>query len=224
MCGRFSFAPPIDLIAETFQIADVPWELYRPRYNIGPGQLLMVITNDGGERRVHLWKWGLIPSWAKDAKLTYSTFNARSETVFDKPMFRGPIRRQRCLVPADGFYEWKKGEKGKQPMRIVLQNQPIFAFAGIYDVWLDAEKQPIPTVSIMTTMPNELMADIHDRMPVILPSEAEESWLDPAIQEREAIAPLLVPYPANRMMVFPVSSLVNNVRHDNVACIEPMDD
>ncbi|MHB1685708.1 MAG: SOS response-associated peptidase [Bacilli bacterium] len=219
MCGRFSFAESFDLLLETFDIPDTAWST-APRYNIGPGQLLMAIVNEGGRRQMELWKWGLIPSWSKDAKLAYSTFNARAESVFDKPMFRVPVRRQRCLVPADGFYEWKKNGTEKQPMRIMLQDRRVFAFAGIYDIWLDAERRPIHTVSIVTTTPNELMADIHNRMPVILPTDAEALWLDPEIQEREVIQPLLVPYSAALMRAFPVSTVVNNVRNDVPECLQ----
>jgi len=170
MCGRFSYAAPIHLLTDAFGLLDAPWD-YPPRYNIAPGQLLMAITNEQGTRQVNLWKWGLVPSWAKEAKVSYATFNARAETVFTKPMFRRPIRRQRGLVPADGFYEWKNGHEGKLPMRIVLTDRAVFAFAGIYDVWLDAEQRPLHTVSIVTTTPNTLMADIHNRMPVRIPEQ-----------------------------------------------------
>ena len=209
------------LLKDTFHLEQMEW-FDRPRYNIAPGQLLMAISQENGKRTLSQWKWGLIPSWAKDNRSSYSSFNAKSETVFDKPMFRVPVRKHRCLIPADGFYEWKKSGNAKQPMRIVIQDRPIFAFAGIFDVWKDPEGNSLHTVSILTTSPNELMQDIHDRMPVILTREAEAFWLDQDIQERSALEPLLTPYPAEQMQAYPVSMVVNNARNDVTACIEPL--
>ena len=216
----YSFVSSTELLKDTFDLQHM--ELFQNhRYNIAPGQFIMAIIQSDDHRTLTFWKWGLIPFWAKENHASYSSFNAKSETVFDKPMFRVPVRKQRCLIPADGFYEWKRTGKTKQPMRIVVTDRPVFAFAGIYDVWRDKEGNTLHTVSILTTSPNALMQDIHDRMPVILPPESEATWLNPTIQDRAVLEPLLIPYPADQMRAFPVASMVNNAKNDVLACVEP---
>lgn len=190
-----------------------------PRYNIAPGQNVTAIISDGEQRRIGPLQWGLIPAWAKDAKIGSLMINARAETLSQKPAFKSLLSRKRCLIPADGFYEWKKAGKTKQPMRMVLTNRKVFAFAGLYDTWIKPDGMKLSTCTVITTKPNELMAEIHDRMPVILLPEHEERWLDKRIADPSHIMPLLAPYPPEYMRAYPVGALVGNVRNDVPACV-----
>jgi putative SOS response-associated peptidase YedK len=208
------------------------------RYNIAPTQNVAIVrqTVENSPRELALVRWGLIPSWAKDTKIGSTLINARSETIAEKPSFRSAFKKRRCLVLADGYYEWAKapaggakaGGKGaakKQPYYITMQDERAFAFAGLWEFWPGPKDQPQPveTCTILTTDTNELTQDLHDRMPVILRPEDYELWLDPQLQEREPLLPLLVPYPSDEMKLTPVSTLVNNVRNDTPACIAPVD-
>jgi putative SOS response-associated peptidase YedK len=192
-----------------------PW--YAPSYNVAPQSLQPVVRLDSetGERELTIMRWGLIPFFAKDAKIAYSTINARAETVAISPVFREPMKRRRCLVPATGFYEWQAlDKKSKQPWTIELVDGNLFAFAGLWDRWKDKAKgQPLETYTIITTDPNELLEPIHNRMPVILSPQNYSRWLDPGEPSQLPID-LLRPYPADEMRAWKVSAAVGNVRNN----------
>ncbi|RME47353.1 MAG: SOS response-associated peptidase, partial [Caldilineae bacterium] len=173
-------------------------------------------------RRLDTFRWGLIPAWAKDPAIGSRMINARAETVAQKPSFKRPLRRQRCLVLADGFYEWQKTPQGKIPVYIHLEAHRPFAFAGLWDRWVSAEGEALYTCTILTTRPNDLLAPIHNRMPVILTPEAVEAWLSPVEQAPQSLLPLLRPYPAEAMTCYPVSRLVNSPANDLPDCIRPL--
>jgi putative SOS response-associated peptidase YedK len=221
MCGRFSLANPQQL-AETFAGIELPAGL-PPRYNIAPSQPVAVIANNN-PHKLEFFQWGLIPSWAKDPAIGQQMINARAETLAEKPSFKNAYRRRRCLVLADGFYEWRKeaDTKTKTPMYIKLESGQPFALAGLWERWASADGDEILSCTIITTTPNELMAAIHNRMPVILPPEAYTLWLNPAERGPAELENLLRPFPANEMTAYPVSKLVNSPRNDSPACIEPV--
>jgi putative SOS response-associated peptidase YedK len=193
----------------------------QPKYNVAPGQLVTTIVNDGHSNRLGELKWGLIPAWADDEKTGYKLINTRSETVATKPAFRKIFSKKRCLIPADGFYEWRKQDTGKQPMRIVLKSRSLFGLAGIYETWTNPNGVTISSCSILTTEPNELMASIHNRMPVILRREDEALWLDRSVNDPEPLLSLLRPYPADELEAYPVDPAVGSVKNDNPSLIEP---
>ncbi|MNR18138.1 putative SOS response-associated peptidase YedK [compost metagenome] len=182
----------------------------------------MAIVHDGQRNKLGELRWGLIPEWAKEEKIGYQMLNARSETLADKPAFRKPFERKRCLIPADSFYDWKGTGKHKQPMRIMLRSKELFSMAGLYDTWTSPEGVRISTCTIITTESNEMMKEIHDRMPVILPRDQEAAWLNRETKDINQLRPLLQPYPTQLMMAYPVSSRVGNVRNDDEQCIEPI--
>jgi putative SOS response-associated peptidase YedK len=220
MCGRYTLTAIPEVVANQFQfeeLADLT-----PRYNIAPSQLVASVRNPSGStRREGVWlRWGLIPSWAKDPAIGMKLINARAETVAEKPSFRKSFRQRRCLVLADGFYEWQKDGRVKQPFYIRMIDERPFAFAGLWDHWLSADGQIIESCALLTTEPNELMARIHHRMPVLLAPEAYEEWLNPAQQDVDRLVPMLRPYPSEEMIANPVSRLVNNARFDDPRCIE----
>jgi putative SOS response-associated peptidase YedK len=167
-------------------------------------------------------RWGLIPSWAKDPKIGNQCINAKAETVAEKPSFRSAFKKRRCLVIATGFYEWQVHGARKQPMWIGLRSQQPFAFAGLWEHWTPVEGEPLETCTIITTEPNDLMAPIHNRIPVILAPTAYDQWLDPTFQHVEPLKVLLRPYPSEELAAYPVSTLVNNPRHDAPQCLEPV--
>jgi putative SOS response-associated peptidase YedK len=218
MCGRFTQRKPASDVAKAFELVDVP-ELF-PRYNIAPTQDVPIVRLGDDERRhLSLVRWGLIPFWAKDAKIGSSMINARSDTVAEKPAFKKSFLTRRCLIVADGFYEWRQtGGPKKQPFYIKLKSDQPFAFAGLWDRWKHGAT-PIESCTIITTEPNELMATLHDRMPVILPPDSYALWLDPAVQEPERLQPLLCPFPSNEMTAYPVSTVVNNPRNEQAECV-----
>lgn len=226
MCGRYSLTQtqPKTLQA-AFGLGDdvtaVPSDL-PPRYNIAPTQLVAVVVDEGkGQgRQLDAFRWGLIPSWAKDMRIGAKMINARAETVAEKPSFRAAFKRRRCLVLADGFYEWRNTEGGKIPTYIYLRHQRPFAFAGLWETWYDPAGNFVPSCTIITTTPNKLMAPIHNRMPVILPPEQYETWLNPQAQNRAELEALLQPYPAEAMTYHPVSTTVNSPANDGPACVE----
>ena len=180
------------------------------------------MVGDDGQRYLTQMHWGLIPSWAKDPAIGNRMINARAETLGVKPAFRVALRKRRCLVVADGFYEWQQRARGKQPIYIMLKSREPFGFAGLWDTWTSPEGEAIRTCTIITTDPNDLLKPIHDRMPVILTRDAEGVWLDPTIQEPARLLPLLKPYPPEEMEVYPVSTWVNKPAHDSPACIEAL--
>lgn len=220
MCGRYTITVTFEELLAYFALEETTAPFHTPRYNVAPGQLIPAVINDGEQLRIGQLKWGLIPSWAKDAKLAYKMINARAETVHERPAYKGPFQRKRCLIPADGFYEWKAThDGGKQPMRIALHSRPIFSFAGLYDTWISPEGEKISTCTIITTEPNTLVKDIHDRMPVILPEEDEHKWLEHG-QHPEVLHAMLKPYDVDDMYAYPVSPRVGNVKNDSEECIK----
>lgn len=222
MCGRFTIIVSWDELMLRFMLEELGApSFHRPKYNVAPGQMIMSIVNDGVKNRIGELKWGLIPNWAKEEKIGNGMLNARAETIAEKPAFRMPLERKRCLIPADGFYEWKRTDSGKQPMRIKLESGELFAMAGLYESWLAPDGRKISSCTIITTTPNELVADIHDRMPVILRPEDEAVWLNRELRDPARLLPLLQPYPARKMTAYPVSPLVGNVKNDSPACLEP---
>lgn len=220
MCGRFALNSPPQRIAQQFSLDQIP-ELF-PRYNITPGQVIPVVRHNAEEKReLVLARWGLIPAWSKEPKIEYSTINARAETVASKPAFRSAFRSRRCLVPADAYFEWQKrpGSKLKQPFLIGLKNQGLFAFAGLWEHWHQGDIV-IESCTIIVTDANALTQSIHDRMPVILDPSAYDAWLDRKTPVGSLQA-LLKPYDSDEMGAYPVSTLVNNPRHDDPQVIEP---
>jgi len=221
MCGRYTLqATPKELAAQ-FAVEDPP--LFKTRYNIAPTQNVPVVRlkPDTANRELVLLRWGLIPSWANDPKIAYSTINAKTETVATKPAFRSAFRKRRCLIPASGFYEWQLQGKQKQPMYIRLRDRRPFAFAGLWEHWEPKEGEPIESCTIVTTDANEFMLSIHNRMPVILASQDYYQWLGPDVPT-DSLRALLKPYAADEMEAFPVSRLVNNPRNDIPQCVEPI--
>ena len=219
MCGRFVYAAQCDENQLAFPQVIFPNEIPL-RYNVAPGQDITAIANTA-EPRADAFKWGLIPSWAKDHKIGNRLINARGETLAEKPSFRTAFKRRRCLIPATGFYEWQRNpdDRTKTPVHIALKSGAPFAFAGLWESWHSPEGQHIQSCTIITTEPNDLMAPIHNRMPVILPPDAYDLWLDPA--ERTDLQDLLVPYSPQEMIAHPVSTLVNNPRNDSSDCLKP---
>ena len=222
MCGRFSQTASPEVIAQQFALTDPP--LFTPRYNIAPSQpvLAIRIEPDTTTRNLVMLRWGLIPSWAKDPKIGNQCINAKAETVAEKPSFRSAFKKRRCLVVATGFYEWQVRGPVKQPMWIGLRSKRPFAFAGLWEHWKPTEGESLETCTIITTEPNELMQPIHSRMPVILAPSSYDQWLDPTFQQAEPLKALLRPYPSEELMAYPVSTLVNNPRHDAPQCLEPV--
>lgn len=221
MCGRFSLGQSNKAIAETFQLSDEPAVM--PRYNIAPTQPApAILATSENPRQFQPLYWGLIPSWAKDPKMGARMINARAETVADKPSFRAAFKRRRCLIVADGFYEWQRTETGKQPFYFQMRSHQPFAFAGLWEYWQGADGSEITSCTILTTEANEIMRPLHDRMPVILDAQDYDLWLDPHLQAPERLQPLLQPYASDGMMSYPVSSQMNNAKFDDPSCVEPL--
>lgn len=223
MCGRFTFAVKPDEIIYRFGLDSIPFDIL-PRYNIAPGENISAIIEDKGQRRIGQLRWGLVPSWAPDARGGYKMINARAETLTEKPAFRRLFERKRCIIPADGFYEWQQRPSGKQPMRIMMRNGEPFAFAGLFDTWSSPEGEKINTCTIITTRPNEVVRDIHDRMPVIIRKEDESIWLNRERYDAALLQSLLVPYDSAQMRAYPVSSMVGSPKNDMPECIKEITD
>jgi len=227
MCGRFAVLAKKEELARRFKVTEPePSQpsLYPagPRFNIAPSQSVAVVRAADGARFLSLLHWGLIPSWASDQKIGYKLTNARSETVAEKPSFRSAFKQRRCLIPASGFYEWQKRGSSKQPFFIRPRDgDDLFAFAGLWEKWTDPLGKVVESCTILTTEANELMRPIHDRMPVILDSAAESTWLDPG-SSADALRSLFVPSASERMQAYAVSSWVSNARHQGEQCIEPV--
>ncbi len=223
MCGRFTLVASPSEIEESFPWVEAPEQL-TPRYNIAPMQPIAVISNDG-RNRLEFFQWGLVPSWAKDPGIGNQLINARAESLAEKPAFRSAFRRRRCLILADGFYEWRRkpesGGRVKTPMYIRLKSGKPFAFAGLWEIWRPADGEALLSCTIITTTPNALLEEIHNRMPVVLRPDAYALWLDPTVQDPKVLSELLRPYPASEMEAYPVSTLVNNPKNDLPACILP---
>lgn len=219
MCGRYALTDLKAIVKDNrFQLQLFPPSL-SPRYNIAPSQSVPAILNQA-PRELRLVRWGLIPSWAKDPTIGYRMINARAETIAEKPAFRRPLQRQRCLIPADGFYEWQRLGTRKVPHWIRLTSGEVFAFAGLWDSWTDPKTNAVMTsCTIITTTPNRLLASIHDRMPVILRRESEATWLGEGLSQGQACT-LLKPYPATQMIASPVSTLVNSPNNDTAEVLK----
>ena len=222
MCGRFTLTPSAQVLMDELGLLWIP-EDYRPRFNVAPGQLILAARDGDQGRKGAMLKWGLVPPWAKDPSIGSRMINARSETVAEKPSFRRAFDRRRCIIPADGFYEWRKDGKVKIPMLFRLRGGRPFAFAGLWEAWRprSGKGETLFTCTILTTAANELVQPVHDRMPVILPKEAIDLWLDRDVPG-EGVRGLLAPYPAEEMEAYEVSSRVNSVKNDDPLCIEPV--
>lgn len=218
MCGRYTLKTPVSVLAERFEIEDSPSSI-TPSYNIAPTQQVATVLAENGKRKLEMLHWGLIPSWAKDPEVGNRMINARAETVAEKPSYRKAFQERRCLILADGFYEWQKTDNGKQPFYIRMQDESPFAFAGLWESWRNGRE--IRSCTIITTAPNELAAPIHNRMPVILNPGDYEMWLDPDFDERDPLTSLLKPYPADVMEAYPVSRRVNKPSNNEPGVIEP---
>ena len=220
MCGRFVFYSDPQFMREQYGFDEGRIE-FRPRYNIAPTQQVVTITNDG-TRRVELMRWGLVPFWAKELKVGYRMINAVGETLATKPAFRAAFKKRRCLILADGFFEWRKDGKLKIPTYIYLKSREPFAFAGLWETWKSPEGETVKSCTIVTTKPNEFMEPIHNRMPIILSSETEPLWIDPLSENPDILQPLLQPSPAEQMESYQVSSYVNSPRNEGPECIKPL--
>jgi len=223
MRGRFTLTPELRVLAERFSVSPTPTADYNPRFNIAPTQPVIVIGLDG-ERYMKTMKWGLIPIWAKDPSIGNRMINARVETIAEKPSFCDALKKRRCLIPADGFYEWQKLGKVKQSVRIVLKSREPFGLAGLWDSWTSPAKEEVLSCTIITTEANDLMQEIHDRMPVILNRDVENRWLDPKLNDPAVLLGMLKPYPSELMEYYNVSKEVNSPNHDGADCIMPLRD
>ncbi|GAA0373071.1 SOS response-associated peptidase [Paenibacillus motobuensis] len=215
MCGRFTITAPIEDITVWYAIDKNPNINYKPIYNAAPMQRIPAIVRGNDGNRLGELRWGLVPSWAKDDKIGSKMINARAETITEKPSFNRLLASKRCIIPADGFYEWQQRNGSKQPYRILMKDESLFSFAGLYDTWRDQSGNKISTCTIITTEPNSLMANIHNRMPVILPRECESEWLDRGNTDVSSLLELLRPYDADKMRAYPVSPAVGNVRNNS---------
>lgn len=217
MCGRFSLTQAeIEKIAYRFQASILSTEL-KPHYNFAPSQETVAVVNWQNRKELMLMKWGLMPYWKRDSLL----INVRKESLIEKPIFRSYLA-QRCLIPADGFFEWRQEGSHKIPFRAVVNNLPLFAFAGIWEKSVQPNGSPLFSFAILTTEANSLITTVHDRMPVILREEDEKMWLNPALKTVQELSPLLQPYPAEKMSLYRVSPEVNSTRNDSPACIAPL--
>lgn len=220
MCGRFTQRHKPEEVIERFEVGEDDL-ISQPRYNIAPSQTLATVRQGDG-RQLFACRWGLIPFWAKDPAIGNRMINARAETLAEKPSFRRAFAARRCLIPADGFYEWRKQGKGSsRPFYIRLRDDGLFGFAGLWEEWKSPDGEVVTTCAIITVEPNELMAGIHNRMPAILKPEHEAAWLDRS-NDIPAVSNLLQPYPSELMEAYEISRAVNNPRFDDPACIEPV--
>lgn len=223
MCGRFTLFAPYYEIMERFRIEAAFEEgEYNPSYNIAPSQQVVAIINDGEKNRMGHLRWGLIPPWAKDEKIGYKMINARAETVAEKPSYRKAFSKQRCIIPADSFYEWQRNGNEKIPMRIKLKTDELFAIAGLWETWKSPDGKLIHTCTAITTEPNELVKPIHNRMPVILKKEDEGIWLDPKNKDIQFLGNLLKPFDKDQMDAYSVSSAVNSPKNNEESLILPV--
>lgn len=220
MCGRFTLFTDIEEIKERFDIQGSFDEEYQFSYNIAPSQSVLAVINDGVRNRLGYLRWGLIPFWAKDEKAGYKMINARAETIAEKASFRNAYKKKRCLIIADSFYEWKKTPERKIPMRIKLKNHAPFGMAGLWESWKSPEGISIYSCSVITTVPNELMTSIHDRMPVILKPEDEKDWLNPSINDPAYLQQYLKSFDSEQMEAFEVSTDVNSTKNNSPNLIQ----
>lgn len=221
MCGRFSLTTDILKVQQQFDFDFNDAIKISPRFNIAPSQQVLTIGSDGENRVGTMMKWGLVPFWSKDIRIGYKMINARAESIDEKPSFKTPFKSRRCLILADGFYEWKKEGENKQPFRFVMKEETPFAFAGLWDRW-DKDGEPLYTCTIITTRPNRVTEEVHDRMPVILDEDVYDIWLNPKMDDTDYLKSLLIPYPAEKMKAYPVSQIVNSPKNDVVECLSPL--
>jgi putative SOS response-associated peptidase YedK len=217
MCGRYTLSTPAGRLAEEFQLDDGAVDL-TPSYNVAPTQEVAAVLEKDGKRRLEMLRWGLVPSWADDPEIGARMINARSETAPEKPSFRRAFRSKRCLIPADGFYEWKREPGGKQPYYFHMHDGRPFAFAGLWEHW--EKGGSLLSCAILTTRANSVLEGIHDRMPVILPPGSYDAWLDPDA-DKEQLIDLMSPYPGADLETYQVSRFVNSPRNNDERCIEP---
>jgi putative SOS response-associated peptidase YedK len=228
MCGRYTLRHTTQQIVARFEVTEVIEATFAemrtdaPRYNIAPTQSVAVVT-ENSPRVLEMMRWGLVPSWAKDPSIGNRLLNARAETLTEKPSFRTALTRRRCLIPGDGFYEWKKQGKNKHPLCIHRKDDDLFAFAGLWDEWTSPGGSPLRTCTIITVGPNNVMASIHNRMPAMLRLEDEGDWLNANVKSVPDLLSLLAPYPDDEIEAYPVSNTVNSVGNDVPGCIEAVD-
>ena len=222
MCGRFTLSQTAEAIYQTFHVNKIPD--VEAQYNIAPTQMVAAVlyNPESNQREFQKLRWGLIPSWAKDLGMGAKLINARAETAAEKPAFRSAFKHRRCLVVADGFYEWQTKEGKKQPFYFHLKEGKPFGFAGLWEQWRSPQGEEITSCTILTTKCNELLQPIHERMPVILQQQDYSLWLDPQVQTPEPLQQLLHPYPSEAMMAYPVSTVVNSPHHNSPDCIKPL--
>ena len=218
MCGRYTLRTPVDSLVERFKIDEYPSSI-TPSYNVAPTQEVAAVVEEEEKRKLEMFHWGLIPSWAKDHAIGNKMINARAETVSEKPSFRSAFKKRRCLILTDGFYEWQKTESVKQPYHIKMEDGSPFAFAGLWEIWKNGVE--IRSCTIITTEANDLMNEIHHRMPVILHPEDYGMWLDPDFDEKELLTSLLQPYPSDEMEAYTVSTRVNKPSNNEPSVVEP---
>jgi putative SOS response-associated peptidase YedK len=217
MCGRFTLRANPAAVREAFKLDETP--VIEPRYNVAPSQQVLAVRSEQGKTEPVFLRWGLIPSWAKDPKITFTLINARSETAAEKPSFRTAFKARRCLIPADGFYEWLKEGKAKKPMRFTLRDGRLFAFAGLWEKWVSPEGPVVQTCTILTTNSNELIRPLHERMPVVLDPACYHAWLDPVTSAAE-LQSWLTPWPAGDMTMVPANQIVNSPRNEGPECLQ----
>lgn len=220
MCGRFTLTSSGKRLREHFALSAAPDEVV-PRYNIAPTQPVLVIPNRS-QRLLREARWGLVPHWAKSLAVGHRMINARAETLPTRAAFRTALERRRCLIPADGFYEWKRAGRQRSPFFVHSRDGEPIGFAGLWDIWRSPQGEAVASCTIITTAPNQLIAPLHDRMPVILDPKSYDAWLNPRPQPAEVLMPLLVPAPADALEFYPVSPLVNSPNNEDAACILPI--
>ncbi len=208
MCGRYTLHTPLEIIAQIFQLARISWSA-APSYNIAPGQEVAIVVRESGGNRLQSCRWGFLPGWAKDPAEGHKMINARAESVAEKPSFREALRTQRCLVVADGFFEWRTAGRAKRPVYVRLKSREPFGIAGLYNSWTSPAGGQLCTGTIITTSANDLVRPVHDRMPAITPPDAYGLWLDPDVMDRERLLALLRPFPPGKLDLFDVSPRVN---------------
>lgn len=218
MCGRYAQRTDAKKLAKEFKVAEVP--SVEPRYNIAPTQEVLAVSETGDGREMRFFKWGLVPSWAKDTSMGARLINARSETVAEKPSFRQAFKQRRCIIPADGFYEWQRSEGSKRPFFFRMRDERPFGFAGLWERWEGEDGRVINSCAILTTEANEVLRPVHDRMPVILHPDDYELWLDGDSRKLDLVKEMLRPYPAEEMTGYSVGVSVNSPRSQGARLIE----
>lgn len=220
MCGRYTLLADEADILRSFGLTE-SIAGYEPSYNVAPGQNVLAIIHNGEDKRAGYLRWGLVPSWAKDEKIGYKMINARSETAHEKPSFKNLMARKRCLIVADSFYEWKHADGSRQPQRIQVKNRQLFAMAGLWDKW-EQNGRTLFTCTLLTKDANDFMKDIHHRMPIILPKEKEDEWIEPYVKAPAEAKQFLSSFETEELTAYPVGKHVNAARNNDPTCIEPI--